>query len=138
MRISANSAFAYVDYVIALKWGSMRKEAIVYSCYSRSEIELRSFTANLGFGNAVLYPEEDGGGDIIMFPRMDADSYRTRMLRGKEPVSHSVSLSKEVGNRYLVTVQEKRQRDIYNWLMTNFAVGGMDSLSARCGEGTAS
>lgn len=83
MRISANSAFAYVDYVIALKWGSMRKEAIVYSCYSRSEIELRSFTANLGFGNAVLYPEEDGGGDIIMFPRMDADSYRTRMLRGK-------------------------------------------------------
>ncbi len=120
MRISANSAFAYVDYVIALKWGSMRKEAIVYSCYSRSEIELRSFTANLGFGNAVLYPEEDGGGDIIMFPRMDADSYRTRMLRGKEPVSHSVSLSKEVGNRYLVTVQEKRQRDIYNWLMTNF------------------
>lgn len=120
MRISANGAFAYVDYVIALKWGNMRKEAIVYSCYSRSEIELRSFTANIGLGNAVLYPEEGGGNDITMFPRMDADSYRMRMLRGKEPVSHSVSLSKEVGARYLVTMPERRQRDVYNWLMTNF------------------
>ncbi|MCI9439536.1 MAG: hypothetical protein HFH85_20760 [Lachnospiraceae bacterium] len=120
MRISANSAFAYVDYVIALKWGSMKREGIVYSCYNRSEIELRSFTANLGLGNAVLYPEDESGSDIVMFPRMDADSYRTRMLRGKEPVCHSVSLSKEVGNRYIVTVSGNRQRDVYNWLMTNF------------------
>lgn len=120
MRISVNSAFAYVDYVIALKWGSMRKEALVYSCYNRSEIELRSFTANLGLGNAVLYPEEGDGNDITMFPRMDADSYRMRMLRGKEPVSHSVSLSKDIGSRYLVTVSARRCRDVYSWLMTNF------------------
>lgn len=120
MRISANGAFAYVDYVIALKWGDMRKEAIVYSCYSRSEIEMRSFTANIGFGNVMLYPEEDSGGDMVMFPRMEVDSYHIRMMRGKEPVSHAVSLSKEVGNRLLLTVQKKRCRDVYNWLMANF------------------
>lgn len=120
MRISANGAFAYVDYVVALKWGDMRKEAIVYSCYSRSEIEMRSFTANIGLGNVVLYPEEDSGSDMTMFPRTEVDSYHIRMMRGKEPVSHAVSISKEVGNRILLTVQKNLCRDVYNWLMTNF------------------
>lgn len=120
MRISANGAFAYVDYVIALKWGEIKKEAIVYSCYSRSEIEMRSFAANIGFGNTVLYSDGDSGNSLTIFPKMDVDSYRTRVMRGKEPVFHSVSLSKKVGKRFLVTVPEKRQRDVYNWLMTNF------------------
>ena len=121
MRISANSAFAYVDYVIALKWSAARKEALVYSCYNRSEMELRSFGANVSLGNGVLYPEEtEQNGDIIVFPRMEADTYHTRLARGKEPLFHSVSLSYSLNQKYILTTKERRDRDIYNWLMTTF------------------
>lgn len=113
MRISANSAFAYVDYVIALKWSAARKEALVYSCYNRSEMELRSFGANVSLGNGVLYPEEtEQNGDIIVFPRMEADTYHTRLARGKEPLFHSVSLSKALKQKYILTTKERRDRDI--------------------------
>lgn len=37
MRVSANGAFAYVDYILALSWG-YRKEALIYSCFERSEM----------------------------------------------------------------------------------------------------
>ena len=52
MRISANSAFAYVDYVISLRHSESRKEPVIYSCYNRSEMELRSFGANISLGDA--------------------------------------------------------------------------------------
>lgn len=121
MRISANSAFAYVDYVIALKWSAARKEALVYSCYSRSEIELRSFGANVSLGNAVLYPEEtEQSGDIIVFPKMEVDTYHTRLARGKEFLFHSISMSQALKVKYILTTKERRDRDIYNWLMTSF------------------
>lgn len=121
MRISANGAFAYVDYVIAIEKGQGRREALVYSCFDRSEIALRSFTANISLNNAALYMEEaEGKNEILMFPRMDADSYHTKMVRGKEPLNHAVSVSKHINEKYLVTTVETRDRDIYNYLMTNF------------------
>lgn len=121
MRISANSAFAYVDYVVALKWSAARKEALVYSCYSRSEMELRSFGANISLGNAMLYPEEtEQSGNITVFPRMRVDTYYMRLTRGKEPLFHLVSISLAVGEKYVLTTKERRDRDIYNWLMTTF------------------
>lgn len=121
MRISANSAFAYVDYVVALQLGYRRWKGISYSCYNRSEMELRSFTANIGLGSATLYLEsKEQGEEFLRFPQMDVVSYHTKMFRGKEPVCHAVSISKEVGTKYLLTTKERRDRDIYNWLMTNF------------------
>lgn len=121
MRVSANSAFAYVDYVVALKWGAIRREALVYSCYSRSEMELRSFGANISLGNALLYPEETAqGSNITVFPKMRMETYHTKLARGKEPLFHSVSLSTAVGEKYILTTEERRNRDIYNWLMNSF------------------
>lgn len=58
MRVSANGAFAYVDYILALSWG-YRKEALIYSCFERSEIALRGFTANISLSGAMLYLENE-------------------------------------------------------------------------------
>lgn len=121
MRISANSAFAYVDYVIALQLGYRRWKGVLYSCYNRSEIELRSFTANISLGPATLYLEsKEQGEDFLRFPPMDVSAYHTKLFRGKEPISHSICVSREVGTKFLLTTKERRDRDIYNWLMTNF------------------
>ena len=56
MRISANGAFAHVEYVFAAIKG-YKKIALIYSCFERSEIALRGFTANISIGNVNLYPE---------------------------------------------------------------------------------
>ena len=65
MRISANGAFAHVEYVFAAIKG-YKKIALIYSCFERSEIALRGFTANISIGNVNLYPEQDSGGDIMI------------------------------------------------------------------------
>ncbi len=121
MRISANSAFAYVDYVISLRHSESRKEPVIYSCYNRSEMELRSFGANISLGDARLYPEEsDQNNDIVVFPKMKMTTYHTKLLKGKEPFYHSVSISSEIGRKYILTTKERQEKDIYNWLMSNF------------------
>lgn len=119
MRISVNGAFAYVDYVIALAVGRGREEAIIYSCFDRSEIALRSFTANISLGNTALYLGEEKG-NIIMFPKMNVKSYHTRMMKGKEPLNHAVSISGQINEKYLLTTKENRERDIYNYLMAKY------------------
>lgn len=127
MRISANSAFAYVDYVAALKKSAAREEALVYSCFSRSEMELRSFGANISLGNAMLYPEEtEQSGKIAVFPKANMDTCHVRLTRGKEQLFHSVSLSQELGGKYILTTREIRDKDIYNWLMSNFDLPLLD------------
>lgn len=118
MRVSVNGAFAYVDYIVALSWG-YRKEALIYSCFERSEMVLRSFSANLSLSSSALYLEDDRK-DMVMFPRTDVDSYHTTLIRGKEPVNHALSISKAVNNKYILTTQEHVHTDIYNWLMSNF------------------
>ena len=128
MRISANSAFAYVDYVISLRHSAVRREALLYSCYNRSEMELRSFGANISLGDARLFPEEsEQNHGIVVFPKMIMDTYHTKIFRGKEPLYHSVSISKKIGEKYILTTKEKRDRDIYNWLMTNFDLPLLES-----------
>lgn len=119
MRISVNGAFAYVDYVIALAVGRGREEAIIYSCFDRSEIALRSFTANISLGNTALYLGEEKG-NIIMFPKMNVKSNQTRMMKGKEPLNHAVSISGQINEKYLLTTKENRERDIYNYLMAKY------------------
>ena len=118
MRVSANGAFAYVDYVIALSWG-YRKEALIYSCFERSEITLRGFTANISLGATMLYLE-NGNKDMVMFPEIEVESYHTKMLRGKEPVNHSLSISRKINEKYILTEEKNKHTDIYNWLMSNF------------------
>lgn len=121
MRISANSAFAYVDYIISLRWSAAKREAVVYSCYSRSEMELRSFGANISLGDARVYPEEsEQNNDMIVFPRMMMDTYHTKVSKRKEPLHHCVSMSRKIGENYILTTKKRREKDIYNWLMTTF------------------
>lgn len=118
MRVSANGAFAYVDYILALSWG-YRKEALIYSCFERSEIALRGFTANISLSGAMLYLENEKK-EMVIFPETEVTSYHTKMMRGREPVNHSLSISREVSKKYILTTEENRQADIYNWLMSNF------------------
>lgn len=118
MRVSANGAFAYVDYIVALSWG-YRKEALIYSCFERSEIALRGFTANVSLSGAVLYMENEKK-EMVTFPKTEVESYHTKMMRGKEPVNHSLSISKVVNGKYILTTEEKKYEDIYNFLMSNF------------------
>lgn len=118
MRVSANGAFAYVDYIVALSW-EYRKEALIYSCFERSEILLRGFTANISLGGSALYLENDRK-EMVMFPKTEVESYHTKMMRGREPVNHSLSISKEVNSKYILTTEENRHTDIYNWLMSAF------------------
>lgn len=118
MRVSANGAFAYVDYIVALSWG-YRKEALIYSCFERSEIALRGFTANVSLSGAVLYMENEKK-EMVAFPKTEVESYHTKMMRGKEPVNHSLSISKVVNSKYILTTEEKKYEDIYNFLMSNF------------------
>lgn len=92
MRISVNGAFAYVDYIVALTWG-YRKEALIYSCFERSEIVLRSFSANISLASSALYLEDDRQ-EMVMFPKTEVDSYHTKLMRGREPVNHALSISK--------------------------------------------
>lgn len=128
MRISANSAFAYVDYVVSLRRNAARREPLLYSCYNRSEIELRSFGANISLGDARLYMEEEKyGNSIIVFPKMPMDTYHIKLSRGKEPLYHSVSMSRQIGEKYILTTQKRREKDIYNWLMTNYDLPLLES-----------
>lgn len=90
MRVSANGAFAYVDYIVALSMG-YRKEALIYSCFERSEIALRGFTANISLSGTILYLEDDRK-DMVYFPETKVESYHTKMMRGKEPINHSLSI----------------------------------------------
>ena len=118
MRISVNGAFAYVDYIVALTWG-YRKEALIYSCFERSEIVLRSFSANISLASSALYLEDDRQ-EMVMFPKTEVDSYHTKLMRGREPVNHALSISKEISSRYILTTQDNVHTDIYNWLMSKF------------------
>lgn len=119
MRISANGAFAYVDYVFAAIKG-YRKVALVYSCFERSEIALRGFTANIGIGNVNLYSEQETGGDIIVFPTTQTNNYHTKLMRGKEPINHALCISEDLNKTYIVTSEQTQDKDIYNWLMNHF------------------
>lgn len=119
MRISANGAFAYVDYIFAAIKG-YRKVALVYSCYERSEIALRGFTANIGLGNVNLYPDQDTGGDITIFPKTQTNNYHTKLMRGKEPINHALCISEDLNETYIVTSEQAQDKDIYNWLMNHF------------------
>lgn len=119
MRISANGAFAYVDYVFAAIKG-YRKEALVYSCFERSEIALRGFTANIGIGNVNLYPEQDTVGDITIFPKTQTNNYHTKLMKGKEPINHAICISDTLNETYIVTSEQTQDKDIYNWLMNHF------------------
>ena len=68
-----------------------------------------------------LYPEEsDQNNDIVVFPKMKMTTYHTKLLKGKEPFYHSVSISSEIGRKYILTTKERQEKDIYNWLMSNF------------------
>ena len=119
MRISANGAFAHVEYVFAAIKG-YKKIALIYSCFERSEIALRGFTANISIGNANLYPEKDAGGDITIFPKTQTINYHTKLMRGKEPINHALCISEELNETYIVTSKESQDKDIYNWLMNHF------------------
>lgn len=121
MRVSVNGAFVYVDYIIALVWGRGRREALLYSCFERSEMALRGFTANISLNNAVLYVDDgkDGRGNVY-FPKTEVTSYHTKLIRGKEPINHSISISVSINKKYLLTSDKTRDKDIYNWLMVNF------------------
>ena len=119
MRISANGAFAYVEYVFAVIKGC-RKVALVYSCFERSEIALRGFTANISIGNVNLYPDQDAGGDITIFPSTQTSNYHTKLMKGKEPVNHALCISDALNETYIVTSEQTQDMDIYNWLMNHF------------------
>lgn len=119
MRISANGAFAHVEYVFAVIRG-LSKEVLIYSCFDRSEMALRGFTANISLGNVNLYPERNTGGDMIIFPKVNTNNYHTKLMRGKEPVNHALCIATSLNEKYIITSEQSRDKDIYNWLMNHF------------------
>lgn len=119
MRISANGAFVYVDYVLAvIKDGA--RTALIYSCFDRSEIALRSFTANLSLCSTINLYVENKENDIYYFPKANTKNYHVRLMNGKEPVNHAVCIAETINEKYLITTKESKERDIYNWLMNRF------------------
>lgn len=119
MRVSVNGAFAYVEFILAACVNEV-KEALIYSCFDRSEIALRSFTANISLDSANLYLEDKERQNIHRLPRTQTRNYHVKLMKGKEPVNHAICIAETVNERYLITNRENKERDIYNWLMNHF------------------
>lgn len=118
MRVSVNGVFAHVDFILTVIKGKGR-EALIYSCYDRSEILIRSLMANISIDNVTLYIENDKR-DVYSFPKTNTKNYYVKLMHGKEPVNHAMCIAESVNERYLITTEKNKEKDIYNWLMNHF------------------
>lgn len=122
MKLSANGVFVHLDYALAAI-SKLKKEVLIYSCFERSEILVRGYMANVSMTASNLYLEnEDGTSNVILFPQMETVNHYTKLMNGRESISHGVCISKKVNSQYILTTEEDCEQDIYNMLMSNYTL----------------
>lgn len=119
MELYVNGISAHLEYAITVA-GSLGKQALLYAFYHRSESAVRGFAANVGKTTILLYSDDKEV--LATFDPCDVDSYFTKLCNGREYVHHGVSISQEIGNRFIITDVEGQINDMYQYLMNHFTL----------------
>lgn len=122
MKLSANGVFVHLDYALAAV-SNLKKEILIYSCFERSEISVRGFMANVGMIESNMYENNvDGTSKVVKFAKVETINHYTKLMHGREPISHGVCVSKKINAQYILTTEKDCELDIYNMLMANFTL----------------
>lgn len=117
-RISGAFGQAYLEYALVSGY-----ELIACSFFDRSNQVVKSVaSAVTGGGTVYLIDESKRERRASAGYGKGADSYIAPMRLGKERVSHALCVSRKVNTEGVLTTKERKNMDVYNFLMTNFTL----------------
>ena len=117
MKIRTNYSSAYLEYAVV-----SQNYLLACSFFDRSEQVVRSVSSSMANGGLVTITD-DGGREIIKRTvgwKVGAESFIIPMRLGKERVTHALCVSKVSGTEGLLTTEERKLQDVYNYLMEHF------------------
>lgn len=118
LRLKSGFNEVYCDFILyASDWGFDNK-ILVASLFQRSNVEVKSFTANASSRNVELIQEERSN---IRFTISAFNTYLTPINMGYEKFTHAVMLNKDLDS-YLITDdnEDSIYKHLYDYLMFKF------------------